>query len=145
MRQAVARPAVFGLADGMMSLLGVVLYLLGHQALIFPAAVSGAISSAVSMAAGQWLSDPDRGLPAAAVMGAATGAGAVLPAVPFAFTSGTAAVGESVWICVLVSLTVALLRPGRRWQRAVTETFLVLGAVFAVVLICGMWLPGSAA
>src|ERR1035441_1101152 len=47
-RGKLARPAVFGLADGLMSMLGVVLFLLGHRSLIFPAALSGGISSALS-------------------------------------------------------------------------------------------------
>ena len=34
------RPAIFGLGDGCMSIVGVVLYLLGDQRLIFPAALA---------------------------------------------------------------------------------------------------------
>lgn len=76
---------MFGLSDGMTSLLGVILYLTGHPKLIFPVALSGAISSAFSMAGGQWLSSPEDGKKAAITMGVATGTGAMLPAVPFAF------------------------------------------------------------
>lgn len=143
MRRQLARPAVFGLADGMMSLLGVVLYLLGHQNLIFPAALSGGISSALSMAGGEWLSDSENGLGASLVMGLATGAGAVLPATPYAFMTGTPAIGTSVVICVLIGLVVAFLRPHRSLTLALLETFAVLGAIFAVVLACGLFLPGS--
>jgi hypothetical protein len=39
------RPAVFGVSDGMMSILGVVLYLSGHQSLVLPAAAIGGVSS----------------------------------------------------------------------------------------------------
>jgi VIT1/CCC1 family predicted Fe2+/Mn2+ transporter len=139
------RPAIFGLADGTMSLLGVVLYLLGHPALIFPAAVSGGISSSLSMAGGEWLSDSDNGLGASCVMGAATGLGAILPALPYAFTSGVTAITCSITICVLIGAVVALMRPNRSRMLALAETYAVLGAIFLVVLACGLFLPGSAA
>lgn len=142
-RGKLARPAVFGLADGMMSLLGVVLYLMGHQSLIFPAALCGGISSALSMAGGEWLSDSENGLGASCVMGAATGLGAILPALPYAVTTGPAAVADSVVICVMIGFTVALLRPHKSLWTAMAETFGVLAAIFAVVLVCGMFLPGA--
>lgn len=144
MRRKLARPAIFGLADGTMSLLGVVLYLLGHQALIFPAALSGGISSALSMAGGEWLSDSKNGLGASCVMGAATGLGAILPALPYAAGSGTAALACSIVICVLIGAVVALMRPMRSKVLALAETYAILGAIFLVVLLCGLVLPGSA-
>jgi VIT1/CCC1 family predicted Fe2+/Mn2+ transporter len=147
---AIARSAVFGLADGMMSLLGVVLYLLGHQSLIFPAALSGGISSALSMAGGEWLSDSDSSINTSCAMGAATGAGAIIPAIPYAVAKGPIAVATSVTICVLIGLAVALLRVQSRepdttvWP-VIAITFGMLGAIFVVVLVCGLFLPGSAA
>lgn len=138
------RPAIFGLSDGMMSLLGVVLYLLGHQGLILPAAISGAVSSALSMAGGEWLSDSDSGLRASCVMGAATGVGGVLPALPFAFASGRMALGCMVVICLGIGALVALMRTGRPRLRAFAETAAVLALIFVAVLLCGLFLPGSA-
>lgn len=140
-----ARPAIFGLSDGLMSMLGVVLYLMGHQALIFPAALSGGISSALSMAGGEWLSDSEHGLGASCVMGAATGLGAILPALPYAFGTGPVAVAESIMICVLIGIVVAALRPLRGFGMALAETFGILLAIFGVVLACGLFLPGAAA
>jgi VIT1/CCC1 family predicted Fe2+/Mn2+ transporter len=128
-----------------MSMLGVVLYLAGHQALVFPAALSGGISSALSMAGGEWLSDSENGFRASLVMGAATGFGAVLPAVPYALVTGPAAVAFSVVVCVLIGLAVACLRTNRSLPLALAETYGVLAAIFAVVLVCGLFLPGSAA
>ena len=145
MNRRLARPAIFGLADGLMSILGVVLYLLGHPSLIFPAALSGGISSALSMAGGEWLSDSGNGLGASCVMGAATGLGAILPALPFAITSGTAALTSTIVICVLIGAVVALMRPMRSRALAFAETYTILGAIFLVVLACGLFLPGSAA
>ncbi len=140
-----ARPAIFGLADGLMSMLGVVLYLMGHQSLIFPAALSGGISSALSMAGGEWLSDSASGFRASCVMGAATGLGAILPAVPYAFGVGPLAVAESVVICGLIGVIVAALRPRRGLGMALAETFSILAVIFGAVLACGLILPGSAA
>lgn len=144
-RQHLLKPAIFGLSDGMMSLLGVVLYLLGHQSLVFPAALSGAISSALSMAGGEWLSESDSGLGASLVMGAATGLGGVLPALPFAFASGRMALGFMVLISMGIGALVALMRTGRSRVRAFTETAAVLATIFLAVLLCGLFLPGSAA
>jgi VIT1/CCC1 family predicted Fe2+/Mn2+ transporter len=140
-----ARPAVFGLADGLMSMLGVVLYLSGHANLVFPAALSGGISSALSMAGSEWLSDSDNGLGASLVMGSATGLGAIAPAIPYAVSTGPAAVAESVIICVLIGVCVSALRPMRGFGMALAETFGILAAIFAVVLACGLMLPGGAA
>jgi VIT1/CCC1 family predicted Fe2+/Mn2+ transporter len=145
LKQRLVRPAIFGLSDGMMSLLGVVLYLLGHRDLIFPAAVSGAISSALSMAGGEWLSESDNGFGASCVMGLATGLGAALPALPYAFDTGPLAIGASVVICIGIGVAVALMRPNRRPLRALVETGAVLAAIFIAVLLCGLFLPGSAA
>jgi VIT1/CCC1 family predicted Fe2+/Mn2+ transporter len=134
-----------GLADGTMSLLGVVLYLLGHQSLIFPAALSGGISSALSMAGSEWLSDSENGLAASAMMGAATGLGAILPALPYAVETGPAAVASSIVICGLIGFIVSLLRPNRGLGMALVETFGILLVIFGVVLALGLILPGGAA
>lgn len=146
-RRRLARPAIFGSFDGTASLLGVILYLLlsHHDALIFPTACSGAISSAVSMGGGEWLSDSDNGLAASAVMAVATFAGALAPAVPFAFASGAAAVAESAVICLCIALAVSAMRANRSLPMALTETLGILLAVAAVVVACGLVLPGGGA
>ena len=145
MKRTLAPQAVFGAFDGTASLLGVVVYLLvTHPALIFPAALSGAISSAISMGAGEWLSDSENGLAASSVMAGATFTGALLPALPFAFGSGPAAVAESAVICVLIAVIVAALRPLRGLGMALAETLGLLLVIFAVVLACGLALPGGA-
>ena len=141
-----ARPAVFGSFDGCASLLGVVIYLaMQHPALIFPAALSGAISSALSMGAGEWLSDSANGFRASCVMAAATFTGAILPAIPFAITAGTLAFAECAVICSAIAFTVAAMRRLRSLPLALAETFGLLTAVAAVVLACGLILPGGGA
>jgi hypothetical protein len=154
LKPGLARPAIFGSFDGTATLLGVVLYLLlTHPALIFPTAVSGALSSAVSMGGGEWLSDDtDNGFAASAVMALATFAGAILPAVPFAFSTGPGAIGAFGMICLGIGAVVALLRakpqPGKPRRRsaplALAETYGILAAVAVVVLVCSVFVPASA-
>lgn len=145
MRTGHDRQVVMGLADGMMSPLGVILFLLGHQALIFPAAVCGALSAMCSMGGSEFLSDSDTGLGGSAMMAAATGVGGILPALPFEFTTGPLAVAESVLICVLIGFIVACLRPARNLAVALAQTYAVLGGIFAAVLAVALIFPGSAA
>lgn len=144
-RRSLARPAVFGAFDGAASLIGVVVYLAAsHPSLIFPAALSGALSSAVSMGGGEFLSDSDLGLAASGVMALATFAGALAPAVPFAFGHGPAAVAGCALTCALVVVIVARLRPNRGPGLALAETAGLFLAVVAVAAACARFLPGGA-
>ena len=144
-RHDLRRQAVFGAFDGTASLLGVVIYLLfTHPALIFPAAMSGAASSAVSMGGGEWLSDSGSGPAASLVMAAATFTGALLPAVPFAFGTGGAAVAGCAAVCLGICVAVARLRENRGFGLALAETLGILAAVLAVTVLCGLFLPGGA-
>ena len=145
LKSPLTRPAILGGFDGTASLLGVVIYLLlTHPALIFPTAASGAISSAISMGGGEFLSDSDNGLAASGVMAAATFTGAVLPAVPFAFTSGPAAVAMCAVITAGLGVAVSQMRPNRGRGLALAETFTLLVIVAAAVVACGHFLPGGA-
>jgi hypothetical protein len=144
-RRSLAAPATLGGFDGTASLLGVIIFLLfSHPSLILPTAVSGAASSAVSMAGGEWLSDSDNGFAPSLVMGVATFIGAILPAVPFAFGTGPAAAAESGVLCAGICFTVAGLRDNRGYGLALLETFGILAAVIAITVACGLFLPGGA-
>ena len=144
MRRDLLQPAILGGFDGTASLLGVIVYLLvTHPALIFPAALSGAVSSALSMGAGEWLSDSENGFASSLVMGAATLTGALLPAVPFAFGSGPAAIAISAVLCAGIGYTVARLRTNRGLGLALTETFGLLAVILGVTAALAVWLPGG--
>ncbi len=144
MKHNLTRPAIFGGFDGTASLLGVIIYLLlNHPALIFPTAAAGAISAAISMGGGQFLSDSSRGLAASGVMAAATFTGAVLPAVPFAFGTGPLAIAASAVLIVCIGVVVSAMRPNRGRVLALTETFTLLAVVAAVVVACALTFPGS--
>lgn len=145
-RLRLARPAVFGGFDGCASLIGVVIYLaVTHPLLIFPAAVSGALSSAVSMGGGEFLSDSDSGLAASAVMAAATFTGALAPAVPFAFGHGPLAIAGCAALCAVIVVIVAALRPNRGLSLALAETAGLLAVTVAVAFACARFLSGGAA
>jgi VIT1/CCC1 family predicted Fe2+/Mn2+ transporter len=125
-----------------MSILGVVFYASGHAGLVFPVAVSGGLTAAVSMAAGQLLSDGGDPDPAsAAAMGAATLAGSILPAVPYALWHGALAPIASVAVCMAIAAVVGRLRQHRRHRYA--ETFAVLAVVVAVAIACALVFPGG--
>jgi VIT1/CCC1 family predicted Fe2+/Mn2+ transporter len=145
-RLRLTRPAVFGAFDGCASLIGVVVYLAAtHPSLIFPAAVSGALTSAVSMGGGEFLSDSDLGLAASLVMALATFTGALAPAIPFAFGHGALAIAGCVVICAAVILVVARLRPNRGRGLALAETAGLFAAAVIVALACARLLPGGSA
>ena len=145
MTRSLARPAVLGGFDGTASLLGVIVFLLAtHPALVFPTALSGAVSSALSMGAGWWLSDENRdGFAGSAVMGAATFTGALLPALPFALSHGPAAVAESGVLCAGIAVVVACLRPSRGLGLAMAETLGLLVIVAGVTAGLSLALGGG--
>jgi hypothetical protein len=147
LKHSLARPVVFGCGDGMVSLIGAVLYLSAHHpALVFPVGVTSGATAAVSMAGFDWLSDDtDHGFGESCVLGAATWAGSMLPAIPFAFTRGAAAVAMAVVICLAIVAVIAMIRPNRGKGLSLIETGAVLAAAFAAVLICGVIFPGGAA
>jgi VIT1/CCC1 family predicted Fe2+/Mn2+ transporter len=145
MRPSLTRPAVFGSFDGMASLIGVIVYLLATRpSVIFPAALAGALTSAVSMGGGEFLADSDNGLAASSVMALATFCGALAPAVPFAFGHGPAAVSQCAVVCVMVITAVALLRDNRSVPLALTETAGLFALCTGVAVACAVILPGGA-
>jgi VIT1/CCC1 family predicted Fe2+/Mn2+ transporter len=139
-----ARPVIFGLCDGAMSILGIVFYAAGHGSWVLPAAISGGLSAAVSMAGGEWLSESGNGPAAACAMGVATFTGSILPAIPYAFLGGAAAPIASVTACAVVAYVVGLMRRGYR-ERPVLETFAVLAGVLVVSVACALLIPAGAA
>lgn len=136
-----ARPVIFGLADGAMSITGVVLYASGHSSIVFPVAVAGGVSSAVSMAGGEWLSESSAGPRAAAAMGAATLAGSILPAAPYAFLHGWHA--PAVALCLLAAVAVVVARLRQHRAHPYAETLAVLTVVLAASIACALLIPGG--
>jgi VIT1/CCC1 family predicted Fe2+/Mn2+ transporter len=144
LKASLARPVIFGIGDGMVSLLGTVWYLSGHPHLVLPAAISGGVTSAISMAGFDALSDSARPFRESCMLGAATGVGCTLPAIPYAVIGGSAAVAVSLVICVTLAVLIALLRPNRGKGLSILEVLTVLAVAFCAVLLCKWLLPGSA-
>ena len=138
------RPAVFGAADGLTCALGAILSLAGHPELVVRTAVALAAAECVGMAAGEWLSESATGFQASAVIGLATGGGGVLPALPYAWLSGAAAVWASVAVFVVCAGLITWARAGRRgWKRAAAETYGVLAVVTLAVVLSQVLMPSG--
>ena len=105
---------IFGLFDGVTSALGMVLALAatGNVRGLVVAAVALAVGAAVSMGAGEWLSDTSSSLHRAAVMASATLAGSVAPALPFLIFAGVPAFVVCAALTVLTVVVIAEARPG---------------------------------
>lgn len=143
--KAFARPAVFGGFDGLTAVLGVLLTLSGHGSLAFWAALSLGAAECVGMTAGEWLSDSDHGFIAALVIGVATMAGSVLPAVPYLFLAGVPAMAASVGVLALLGVGITWMRStDRGWWRALMETYGVIAVAFAAVAVIQYVTPGGA-
>lgn len=138
------RPAVFGAADGLTCALGAILSLAGHSELVLRTAVALAAAECVGMAAGEWLSESGSGFRASAVIGLATGVGGALPALPYAWLAGSAAVWSSVAVFVACAGLITWARSGQRgWRRAAAETYGVLAVVAVAVALSQLALPSG--
>jgi VIT1/CCC1 family predicted Fe2+/Mn2+ transporter len=144
MTRSLLRPAVFGTFDGTTAVLGTLLSLRGHPGWVLPSALGLAVAEGVGMAAGEWLSDSGSGFASAVVIGAATAAGSVLPAVPFAVLPGRWAVVGSALVLAALGVGIAAARSRDRSQlRALAETFGVMGAALVAVAVCMVLTPGG--
>ena len=145
MTRSWARPAIFGAFDGITCCLGVILSLLHEPRLILTAAAGVAAAEMVGMAAGEWQSKSDNGLAASVVVGATSGFGAVLPAIPYAIVPAAAARWCSVLVLLAVTAAIAFLRSDTRGRsRAFAESFGILAVVAAVVYLVQLLTPGGA-
>lgn len=133
-RHKLVAPTIFGLADGAMSIVGVILFVSGHSGLVFPVALSGGLSAAMSMAGSQWLSQDETSIGENVAMGVATLTGSIAPAIPYLFLHGTAAPAVSVGVLALIAYAVSQLRKHRK--HPILETFAVLAAILIVSIAC---------
>jgi VIT1/CCC1 family predicted Fe2+/Mn2+ transporter len=126
-----AREAIFGSFDGITSALGVITGLIvagTHSgARILAASLGLAVAATVGMGAGQYLSDEKRSVRLALVMGAATFAGSVLPALPFVAGYGTVQLAASGAVIIVGGLLIGRIRGYRL-------TFAVLTVVCALTV-----------
>jgi VIT1/CCC1 family predicted Fe2+/Mn2+ transporter len=147
-RPSLFKPAIFGLGDGCMSLIGELLYVLGDARLIVPVAISGAISNALSMGGNEYLSDSDNGLMPSVVMGGATAAGAFLPALPFLFFHGATALFLMALVALAVGIVIGWMR-GRTCEKhtmpeEMAGTLAIFAAIALIVLGVSAAMPSPA-
>ena len=127
--------AIFGLFDGLTSVLGMVLALVvtGNMKGLVVAVVAATVSASLGMGAGEWLSDSEESYKRAEVMSIATFLGTLLPGIPFFFGRS---IGSYLACCVLTTglgVLIAELRPGARIP-SYLKTFLVLVVVTGISL-----------
>jgi VIT1/CCC1 family predicted Fe2+/Mn2+ transporter len=78
------------------------------------------------------------------MLGAATGLGCALPAVPYAIFHGAAAVAASIVVCAALAIVIALIRPNRGKILSLLKVLGVVAVAFGAVIVCGLFLPGGA-
>lgn len=143
-RKALIAASIFGLCDGMLSILGVVFTLRSHPGLVPWSATIGGIGAGLSMAVGQYLSeDNDSSIGADLTLGLATTVGTVLPALPYLALHGAAAILATGAICLALACVVSGLRAGGKPRRGARALALLAG-VFGVTLVCALAAPAGA-
>ena len=127
---------IFGASDGLVASIALILATMTHGRRVVIAAVIGLlIAEGLGMAASQFLSDPNRNLKQATIMGVATSITIVVPAVPWLFSSGDAAAIISCAIALAFAGLISRARPGG-WSTWI-QTYGVLIGVGAVATIAG--------
>lgn len=136
------RTALMGGADG----LGIVLGLIAGMIIsrqpahaVWAAAISGGIAEFFSMANGQRISDASSGWLPAAAIGTASLAGCVLPAIPYALGTGTAALTAALALCAAAAAVISWARP-EKGIPALAETFGLLAVTGIACGLAGLWL-----
>jgi hypothetical protein len=132
------RQAIFGGFDGLTSALGVITGLIvagtdtGPR--ILAASLGLAVAATVGMGAGEYLSDESRSTRRALVMGGATLAGCMLPALPFALGYGTVQLTASGALTVAAALTIGHYR-GYRLTLAILAVVAAVTVALTIVVV----------
>lgn len=133
--------AVFGLADGMTSALGLVLGLVitGHAGAAWAAGLSAGLAAFPGMASGKYQSGPEDGYFAAVICGLATTAGSILVVLPYLLTAGTAALTASLAVVTVLCALVAWLRPDSGLKAVALSYGITIAA--AGLVVGGAFIP----
>lgn len=124
-RSQVTKQTVFGACDGVVIALGLIVSLTGQSHAIVHAAVGAGLAELVGMSSGCWLSDSGAGPWPAVANGGAAFAACVLPAVPYAITTGTVPLVASLLLVCAIAAVIAWLRP-EKGVLAIAQTYGVL-------------------
>lgn len=139
--------AVFGAFDGVVTVLGAVFPNTGNPHVLLLTCIGLAASGAVSMGGGELVSDSNAGWAASTAIGATTGLGTLVPAAPYLWTSGTAAVIQSMLLCVTVALGISWIKTtddagAPTFRRAAAHTHGILAVAVAFTLLAA-WATGA--
>jgi VIT1/CCC1 family predicted Fe2+/Mn2+ transporter len=141
-RADLRRVAVFGAADGLGIVLGLIAgMIVSHQPAhaVWAAALSGGVAEFFSMANGQRISDCRSGWLPPLAIGAASLVGCALPAVPYSLSSGATALTLALALCAAVAGVISWARP-EKGVLAVVETFGLLLVTGVACGLVGLWL-----
>jgi hypothetical protein len=128
--------AIFGASDGLVASVALILATMPHGRKVVVAAIIGLfIAEGLGMAASQYLSDVNRNLRQAVLMGVATSVTIIVPALPWTFTSGATAVVTSCLIALIFAGFIARARLGG-WSTWL-QTYGVLIGVGAIATLAG--------
>lgn len=144
----ILKPSIFGMFDGLTSLLGVLIPLLAFtHILVFITCIGLAVSSAISMGLGEYLSS-DKSIPkrsrirAASFMAVFTAIGCFVPVIPFAFVGGSLALWSAIAIYIGMTFVVAFMKKEELgWKTALIQTFVVSALAVALVICATLALP----
>jgi hypothetical protein len=132
MKRSLVRPMVFGAADGVTIVLGLLVSLTGQPHALFRAALGAGLAELVGMTAGQWLSDGDSGFGAALANGAAACGACIFPALPYLAAAGITAMILSLILVAAAAAAISWLRP-EKGLLAVVQTY---GVLLAAAVLC---------
>jgi hypothetical protein len=125
-------PMVFGAADGVTIVLGLLVSLTGQPHALFHAALGAGLAELVGMTAGQWLSDEKAGFAPALANGGAAFLACTAPAIPYLAATGWPAMAASLALVGAVAGAISVLRP-EKGVLAVAQTF---GILLAAAALC---------
>ena len=146
------KPSIFGMFDGLTTLLGVFIPLLSYtHLLVFFTCIGLAVSSSLSMGLGDYLSsDKDLSkrlrLKSAVYMALFTGFGCLVPVIPFAFIGGLPSLVVSLAIYLALTFVVAYMKSADMgWKESLQQTFTVTALAVIIVVAVTLLLPIPAA
>jgi hypothetical protein len=129
--------SIFGASDGLVATMALILATMSHgRKVVLAAAIGLLIAEGFGMAASQYLSDAKRDLRLALIMGVATSLAIIVPAIPWFFTGGAAAVVASCAIGIVAGGRYCLL-PTPVAGRSGAQTYGVLISVGAIATLAG--------
>lgn len=137
MNEANRGALVFGMADGLTLVLGLILgEIIAHQpaVAIWHAALGGGLAEFGGMALGQYWSDPERRKLPALLNGAGCAFATLLSGSPFALSGSILAIGTSLLIIFLLAVTICFLRE----EAGLTGIIRTFGLLLAAGLLSGL-------